>query len=87
MLRKAKSTDRILCEIQLRVQRSRNKVSVIPIIAWGREATYISEFDVGTEISVKGRFQSRELLRHNGDDMESDVTYEVSASGIQVIDN
>lgn len=88
ILRKAKTSDRVLCEVQVKVQRQQNKISIIPVIVWGRDSEYASRFEVGDNISVSGRLQSRNIIRHNGDgdDVESSITYEVSATGITKVE-
>ena len=86
LLRKAKTSDRVLCEVQVRVQRPRNKMSFIPVISWGRNAYYSSEFKEGDEIYVIGRFQSRNILRHSGVSFEEDTTYELSAENVEYLD-
>jgi len=58
------SLGREIVDVMLAVNRSYgNKSDYIPCIAWEREARYISQFDVGTQISVKGRIQSREYTK------------------------
>lgn len=70
---------REICDIMLAVNRMYNKSDYIPCIAWGRNAGYASNLDVGTKIAITGRIQSREYRKR---DEEGNVTvktaYEVS---------
>lgn len=70
---------REICDIMLAVNRMYNKSDYIPCIAWGRNAGYASNLDVGTKITITGRIQSREYRKR---DEEGNVTvksaYEVS---------
>lgn len=84
--RKAKTSDRVLCEVQFKVQRLRNKVSFVPVIAWGRNAYYASEFKKDDKVYAIGRFQSRDIIRHSGMLLEEDTTYELSAEDIEYRD-
>lgn len=60
------------------------KSDYIPCISWGRNATRISYFDVGTKISAKGRFQSREYNKIIGDEAVTMTAYELSISMLSV---
>lgn len=70
---------REICDIMLAVNRMYNKSDYIPCIAWGRNAGYASNLDVGTKITITGRIQSREYRKR---DEEGNITvknaYEVS---------
>lgn len=75
---------REICDILLAVNRPYGKSDYIPCIAWGRNARYASELDVGTQISIKGRIQSRIYRKQISDDEVVDRTaYEVSVSLIE----
>ena len=54
---------REISDIMLAVNRRYGKSSYIPCIIWGRNARFMTNFDVGTEIEIFGRFQSREYLK------------------------
>jgi single-stranded DNA-binding protein len=59
--------------------------SYIPAIAWGRNAHFAEKFDVGTSITLQGRFQSREYQKTMDDGVtENRIAYEVSVNKIEV---
>ena len=60
-----------------------NKSDYIPCIAWGRNAIRTACMEVGTKVSVVGRFQSREYTKRFPDGTEETRTaYEVSIGKI-----
>lgn len=67
------------------VKRKYNKSDYIPCVCWGRTAKCVFGLDVGTEITITGRFQSRDYIKSiDGKDVTR-TTYEVSASNIKVV--
>ena len=40
-----------------------NKSDYIPCIAWGRNAGYAEQLEVGTKLAIEGRIQSREYKK------------------------
>ena len=50
---------REIADILLAVNRAYNKSDYIPCIAWGRNARFCQNLEVGTEIKIIGRVQSR----------------------------
>ena len=51
---------REIADLLVAVNRPYSKSDYIPCIAWGRNARYVSTFEVGTRLRVWGRVQSRE---------------------------
>lgn len=70
-------------DILLAVQRPFFKKSdYIPVIAWGRNASYAANFHVGDKIAIKGRVQSRKFNKViEGETLEK-TAYEVSVQEI-----
>ena len=68
------------------VNRAYNKSDYIPCIAWGRNARYMANLEVGANIRVWGRVQSRTYQKRIGDEIEERVAYEVSVSKIELPD-
>ena len=66
------------------VNRAYNKSDYIPCIAWGRNARYLSNLQIGENIKIWGRMQSRKYQKKNGENIEERVAYEVSISKIEV---
>ena len=72
---------REVADLLIAVNRPYGKSDYIPCIAWGRNARYVSGFEVGDRIQIRGRIQSRiyhKVLDDNA--TEKRVAYEVSAS-------
>lgn len=87
ILRKSKSDKKVdLSEIVLEVHRGYNKYDHIPAIVWGTDAKYISKFKKGTKVSLDGRFQSRNFIRHKDSGLESAISYEVSVRNIEILE-
>ena len=79
--------NREICDILLAVNRSYNKSDYIPCIAWGRNARFSQGVEVGKQITVSGRVQSREYSKKIGDQTEVRVAYELSVSKIVIDKN
>ena len=78
---------REIADILLAVNRAYNKSDYIPCIAWGRNARFCENMEVGTEVKVVGRVQSRIYEKKFEDGtVEQRVAYEVSISNLEVID-
>ncbi|MCI9016166.1 MAG: single-stranded DNA-binding protein [Clostridia bacterium] len=75
---------REITDLLLAVNRAYNKSDYIPAITWGRMARMCKKFEVGTEVSVTGRFQSREYEKKcdNGK-TEIKTAYELSVMLIE----
>ena len=70
---------REIADILLAVNRPYGKSDYIPCIAWGRNARYASNFQVGTRACIWGRVQSREYTKKISEsECETRVAYEVS---------
>ena len=67
--------------------RGHGKSDYIPCITWGRNALRVSKIDVGTKISVAGRFQSREYEKNIGDEIVVKTAYELSISTLDITDD
>ncbi|NLP15224.1 MAG: single-stranded DNA-binding protein [Clostridium sp.] len=76
---------REITDILLAVNRPYNKSDYIPCICWGRNARYASGLEIGDNIKIWGRIQSREYQKklENGD-VITKVAYEVSVSKMEV---
>ncbi len=75
---------REICDILLAVNRTYNKSDYIPVIAWGRNARFAGDFQVGDNIKVWGRIQSRTYKKQiSEEESETRTAYEVSVSKIE----
>ncbi len=76
---------REICDILVAVNRAYNKSDYLPCIAWGRNAKYIKDVEVGTQISIVGRIQSREYQKKiNDEEFQIRIAYEISVNKIQI---
>lgn len=79
--------DREIADILLAVNRAYNKSDYIPCIAWGRNARFCQNIEVGTEVKILGRVQSRKYEKKFEDGrVETRTAYEVSVSSMEIID-
>lgn len=77
---------REIADILLAVNRAYNKSDYIPCIAWGRNARFAGTFEVGDNIRVWGRIQSRVYQKKISEtETEERVAYEISVSKMEVI--
>lgn len=74
---------REIADILVAVNRPYGKSDYIPCIAWGRNARFAGELEVGAHLQIQGRFQSREYTKKISDnEIETRIAYEVSVSRI-----
>ena len=77
---------REIADILLAVNRAYSKSDYIPCIAWGRTARFCENMEVGTEIKLIGRVQSRKYEKKYEDGtVEEKIAYEVSVSSLEVV--
>ena len=77
---------REISDILLAVNRAYNKSDYIPCIAWGRNARFCSKMEVGTEVRIIGRVQSRNYeKKHEDGTVEPRVAYEVSIASLELV--
>ena len=78
---------REISDILLEVNRAYNKSDYIPCIAWGRNARFCQNLEVGTQVKVVGRIQSRMYeKKHEDGTVENRVAYEVSVGSLEIIE-
>ena len=79
--------DREIADLLLAVNRAYNKSDYIPCIAWGRNARFCQNMEVGTEVRIIGRVQSRKYEKKFEDGTsETRVAYEVSISSMEIVE-
>ena len=77
--------NREICDVLLAVNRGYNKSDYIPCIAWGRNARFVRDAEVGLNVFIGGRIQSRKYNKKLDDDtIEERVAYELSVGKISV---
>lgn len=77
---------REITDLLVAVNRAYNKSDYIPCIAWGRNARYSSNLNVGDNIKIWGRIQSREYQKRiSEDEIVTKTAYEISISKMEVV--
>ena len=78
---------REIADVLLAVNRAYNKSDYIPTIAWGRNARFCQNLEVGTKVKIVGRVQSRMYeKKHEDGTIENRVAYEVSIGSLEIIE-
>lgn len=80
--------NREIADLLIAVNRSYNKSDYIPAIAWGRNARFVRNLQVGDRVALSGRIQSREYQKKQADETFTAMTaYEVSISKLAAFDD
>ena len=80
--------NREIADVLVAVNRAYNKSDYIPCIAWGRNARFVKNLNVGDKIAISGRIQSREYQKKLSDAETRTMTaYEVSISKLAAFDS
>ncbi|MBP1889670.1 single-stranded DNA-binding protein [Clostridium moniliforme] len=75
---------REIADVLLAVNRAYNKSDYIPTIAWGRNSRFCKTLEVGDNIKVWGRLQSREYQKKISEtEVVKKIAYEVSISKME----
>lgn len=79
---------REIADVLLAVNRAYNKSDYIPTIAWGRNSRFCKNLEVGDNIRVWGRLQSREYQKKLSETEKiTKIAYEVSVSKMEKVDS
>lgn len=74
---------REICDVLIAVNRAYNKSDYLPCIAWGRNARFVKNLQVGEKVNILGRIQSREYQKKIDENTtETKVAYEISIAQI-----
>lgn len=78
---------REIADVLVAVNRAYNKSDYIPTIAWGRNARFCQNLEIGTKVKLVGRVQSRKYeKKHEDGTVENRVAYEVSIGSLELIE-
>ncbi|MGL4739239.1 MAG: single-stranded DNA-binding protein [Sarcina sp.] len=79
---------REIADVLLAVNRSYNKSDYIPTIAWGRNSRFCKSLEVGDNIRIWGRLQSREYQKKISEtEVIKKIAYEVSISKMEKVNS
>lgn len=77
---------REITDLLVAVNRSYNKSDYIPIIAWGRNARFAKNLQVGDNIKIWGRIQSRKYQKRiSEEEVITKTAYEVSINRMELV--
>lgn len=77
---------REITDILVAVNRAYNKSDYLPCIAWGRNARFAGDLEIGEKIELNGRIQSRQYQKRISDtEALTKTAYEVSIASIMTI--
>ncbi|SCN21432.1 Single-stranded DNA-binding protein SsbB [Clostridium sp. N3C] len=77
---------REIADMLLAVNRAYNKSDYIPTIAWGRNSRFCQTLNVGDNIRIWGRLQSREYQKKvSEEEVIKKIAYEVSISKMEKV--
>ena len=77
---------REISDMLIAVNRPYNKSDYIPCISWGRNARFSEKLNVGENLKIWGRIQSREYQKKLSEDkVIKKVAYEVSVSKMELV--
>lgn len=77
---------REITDLLIAVNRSYNKSDYIPIIAWGRNARFAKNLQVGDNIKIWGRIQSRKYQKRlSEEEVITKTAYEVSINRLELV--
>lgn len=75
---------REITDLIVAVNRAFNRSDYIPAIAWGRNAVFAEKLEVGTNVQIWGRLQSREYVKRLSEtESETRTAYELSITKIE----
>ena len=74
---------REICDLMLAVNRPYGRSDYLPCITWGQKAREAAQWDVGTNVVLNGRIQSRQYTKIIDGEYVEKTAYEVSVIDIQ----
>lgn len=75
---------REICDLMIAVKRRCARADYLPCIAWGAQAKMCAELAVGSEITIKGRFQSRTYIKKTEEGEEERMAFEISIISVEI---
>ncbi len=78
-------TGREVADLIIAVNRGNGRCDYIPCIAWGRNAAFVENFNIGAYVQICGRMQSRIYQKVEEGQSVDKTAYELSVMYIQVV--
>jgi len=76
---------RQICDVMLAVNRPYHRADYIPCILWGQTARLAADCEVGTQLHLTGRFQSRQYIKVIDGTNVTRTAYELSAMTAEIL--
>lgn len=76
---------RDICDLMLAVNRHYGRSDYLPCICWGVKAREAARWDVGTQLRLEGRLQSRGYIKLTEEGALQRVAFEVSVTSAQAL--
>ena len=73
---------RDICDLMLAVNRHYGRSDYLPCICWGLKAREAAQWNVGTQLRLQGRIQSRNYIKLTEDGPVEKTAFEVSVTEI-----
>lgn len=67
-----------ICDLMVAVDKANGRADYIPCIVWGKLSHIVSDMDLGEEITIVGRMQSREYEKKIDEIIEIRTAFELS---------
>ena len=84
--RRTPLTEREITDLFIASPNNAYKSSYIPCIAWGAQARYVENLQLGRKVHIEGRIQSRDYLKKiSEEEVETKTAIEVSCDWVSVI--
>ena len=77
---------RDICDLMLAVNRRCGRSDYLPCICWGMRAKEAARWDVGDEVELCGRIQSRQYIKLIDGEPVEKTAYEVSAAEARLLE-
>ena len=78
---------REICDCMVAINRSGGRSAYIPVICWGKTARMVGALEIGTPVSLLGRFQSRKYEKKlDTGETVTMTAYEVSSKSVKVVE-
>ncbi len=78
---------REICDLMLAVNRHYGRSDYLPCICWGRAAREAADWDVGTQVMLEGRLQSRDYIKLTETGPLQRTAFEVSATHVSRLED
>lgn len=76
---------RRICDLKIISERPNGKTDYFPCLVWGRNAYFMENAPIGTEVELTGRVQSRDYTTMKDGTPKEETIIEISVSRIDIV--